>query len=199
VIVATNGYTGALTPWHRRRVVPIGSYVMATEEIAPGLVDRLFPTDRILSDTRKLVYYYRPVARPQTGAVRRPGVAVGNRSAQERTEAACRELVRLFPELARHPDQPFLGRNSGFQLRHARPLRRGPRACSTPWAIAALASAWRAISARAPAARRRAWMTDAQRLFSRIPMPDPAVLHRQRHGSWPRRWRFFRLRDRLEI
>ena len=31
VVIATNGYTGALTPWLRRRVIPIGSYVIATE------------------------------------------------------------------------------------------------------------------------------------------------------------------------
>ncbi len=59
VILATNGYSGPLSPWHQRRVIPIGSYVMATEEIPKETVDRLFPTDRILSDTRKLVYYYR--------------------------------------------------------------------------------------------------------------------------------------------
>ncbi|MEO1113013.1 MAG: FAD-binding oxidoreductase, partial [Pseudomonadota bacterium] len=59
VILATNGYSGPLSPWHQRRVIPIGSYVIATEEIPTDLVDRLFPTDRVLSDTRKLVYYYR--------------------------------------------------------------------------------------------------------------------------------------------
>ena len=59
VILATNGYSGPLSPHHQRRIIPIGSYVIATEEIAPDLVDRLFPTDRVLSDTRKLVYYYR--------------------------------------------------------------------------------------------------------------------------------------------
>ncbi|MCV0425335.1 MAG: FAD-binding oxidoreductase [Roseibium sp.] len=59
VILATNGYSGPLSPWHQRRIVPIGSYVIATEEIPEDTVDRLFPTDRILSDTRKLVYYYR--------------------------------------------------------------------------------------------------------------------------------------------
>lgn len=59
IILATNGYSGPLSPWHQRRIIPIGSYVIATEEIPKETVDRLFPTDRILSDTRKLVYYYR--------------------------------------------------------------------------------------------------------------------------------------------
>ena len=36
MIVATNGYTGEITPWLRRRVIPIGSYVIAT--CLPGFV-----------------------------------------------------------------------------------------------------------------------------------------------------------------
>src|SRR3546814_10236717 len=53
VIVATNGYTGAATPWMRRRVIPIGSYIIATEALPKEQMDRLMPTDRIVSDTRK--------------------------------------------------------------------------------------------------------------------------------------------------
>ncbi|WP_374385151.1 NAD(P)/FAD-dependent oxidoreductase [Dongia sp.] len=59
VIVATNGYTGPLTPWHRRRVIPIGSYIIATEELPLDVTARLMPTNRMISDTRKLVFYYR--------------------------------------------------------------------------------------------------------------------------------------------
>lgn len=60
VIVATNGYTSGLTPWLQRRVIPIGSYVIATEPLPKDLVKELFPTNRMASDTRKVVYYYRP-------------------------------------------------------------------------------------------------------------------------------------------
>ncbi|MEL6767147.1 MAG: FAD-binding oxidoreductase [Pseudomonadota bacterium] len=60
VVVATNGYTGALTPWLRRRVIPIGSYVIATEDLGAERVASLFPTGRKVSDTRKVVYYFGP-------------------------------------------------------------------------------------------------------------------------------------------
>ena len=33
VLLATNGYSGPLSPWHRRRVIPIGSYQIATEPL----------------------------------------------------------------------------------------------------------------------------------------------------------------------
>ena len=61
VIVATNGYTnaGPALPALRRRVIPIGSYMIATEPLAPGVMERLIPNDRVLSDTRRVVLYYR--------------------------------------------------------------------------------------------------------------------------------------------
>lgn len=99
VVIATNGYTGAVTPWHRRRVIPIGSYIIATEPIAPDVMDRLFPTNRIVSDTRQVVYYYR--VSPD-----RRRVLFGGRVSQGETDPRVSgpllraELVRLFPELA---------------------------------------------------------------------------------------------------
>ncbi|MDF1609265.1 FAD-binding oxidoreductase [Hoeflea sp. YIM 152468] len=98
VIVATNGYTGPLTPWQQRRVIPIGSYVIATEEIPGETMDRLFPTSRILSDTRKLVYYYRP-------SPDRKRILFGGRVSLQETDPRksgpklLAELVRLFPDL----------------------------------------------------------------------------------------------------
>jgi glycine/D-amino acid oxidase-like deaminating enzyme len=59
VIVATNGYTGRITPGLRRRVIPIGSYMIATEPVAPEIMNKIMPKQRALSDTRKVVYYYR--------------------------------------------------------------------------------------------------------------------------------------------
>lgn len=59
VVVATNGYTGPFSPWHRRRVIPITSQVVATEQLDPDLVRTLLPTRRVISDTRRVVVYYR--------------------------------------------------------------------------------------------------------------------------------------------
>ena len=41
VMLATNGYSGALSPWHQNRIVPIGSYIIATEALDPALVRRI--------------------------------------------------------------------------------------------------------------------------------------------------------------
>jgi len=99
VVVATNGYTGTITPWFRRRVIPIGSYIIATEMLPVDLMQRLMPRARVVSDTRKLVYYYRP-------SPDRRRILFGGRVAYKETDpkvSAPRlhaEMVRIFPELA---------------------------------------------------------------------------------------------------
>ena len=60
VVLATNGYTSGATPWWQRRIIPIGSYIIATEEIDPKVMARLCPNRRMINETRKVVYYYRP-------------------------------------------------------------------------------------------------------------------------------------------
>ncbi|MDE0346153.1 MAG: FAD-binding oxidoreductase, partial [Boseongicola sp.] len=98
VVIATNGYTSGLTPWLRRRVIPIGSYVIATEPVEQGLMDRLMPTNRIVSDSRRVVYYYRPS--PDRGRI-----VFGGRVSSTETNTSKsairlkRDLDRLFPEL----------------------------------------------------------------------------------------------------
>src|SRR5271165_840789 len=59
VVIATNGYTGKLTPALQRRVVPIASHIIATEELPPDLAASLIPKARTLSDTRRVLCYYR--------------------------------------------------------------------------------------------------------------------------------------------
>lgn len=99
VVIATNGYTGQLTPWLQRRVIPIGSYVIATEPLPEGVVDRLIPKNRIVSDTRKVVYYYR--ASPD-----RRRILFGGRVSHQETDPRVSgpllhaDMARLFPELA---------------------------------------------------------------------------------------------------
>jgi glycine/D-amino acid oxidase-like deaminating enzyme len=58
VLVATNGYTGPAFPALRRRVVPVGSYVVATEPLGARGAEVL-PRARVMSDTWHLLHYFR--------------------------------------------------------------------------------------------------------------------------------------------
>lgn len=99
VLVATNGYTDGATPWLRKRVIPIGSYMVATEPLAPDLAKRLVPNDRVLTDTRKLVFYYRLCPEGRR-------IVFGGRVAANETDVDVsaprlhREMTKIFPELA---------------------------------------------------------------------------------------------------
>ncbi len=59
VVIATNGYTGDITPELKRRVVPLASHIIATEELPPDLAASLIPKRRTLADTRRVLCYYR--------------------------------------------------------------------------------------------------------------------------------------------
>lgn len=60
IVVATNGYTGRNTQWHRRRVFPVRSHMIATEELGHEQVRALFPNMRMISDTQRMLNYFRP-------------------------------------------------------------------------------------------------------------------------------------------
>lgn len=100
VVIATNGYSGPLNTWLQRRLIPIGSYVICTQELPQNLMDELFPRDRIASDSCKVVYYYRPT--PD-----RKRIIFGGRVSARETDMATatprlyRDLCRIFPQLDR--------------------------------------------------------------------------------------------------
>ena len=99
VILATNGYTGNLLPWLQRRVIPIGSCIISTEELPKEQIDRLMPTQRNICDTRKVVYYYR--TSPDRKRIVFGGrVAAGEIAPEHGAPLLKRDLVGLFPELS---------------------------------------------------------------------------------------------------
>ena len=51
VIITTNGYTGPLTPKLRKRLVPISSQIIGTEELPEDMARELIPAGRNISET----------------------------------------------------------------------------------------------------------------------------------------------------
>jgi glycine/D-amino acid oxidase-like deaminating enzyme len=58
VFVATNGYTNGFVPSLRRRIMPISSYIIATEPLPEDLARELSPKDRAFFDTKNFLYYW---------------------------------------------------------------------------------------------------------------------------------------------
>jgi glycine/D-amino acid oxidase-like deaminating enzyme len=59
VVIATNGYTSDLTPQLKRRLIPVASHIIATEELPEDLAKALIPRGRTISDTPRVLTYYR--------------------------------------------------------------------------------------------------------------------------------------------
>ena len=98
VLLATNGYSGPLSPWHRRRVIPIGSYQIATVPLGSARVRSLIPGGRNIVDSRRVVVYFRPSADGER-------IIFGGRAAlAEQDPLACvprlrRMMERILPQL----------------------------------------------------------------------------------------------------
>lgn len=60
VLVCTNGYTDKALAYLQRRLVPVRSRMIATEELPPEVMARLMPKGVMLSEKRQMGFYYRP-------------------------------------------------------------------------------------------------------------------------------------------
>ena len=98
VIVATNAYADGLVPWLERRVVPIGSFIIATEVLDPDLARSVNPHERMLVDTKNLLFYWRlsPDGRVLFGGRR----SLAPSSIRQARDFLYRSMVDIHPQLA---------------------------------------------------------------------------------------------------
>jgi glycine/D-amino acid oxidase-like deaminating enzyme len=103
VIIATNGYTDGLLPELGRRIVPVGSGLIATGEIPEATFSRLMPNSRVYGNSNRVFYYFR--AAPAERRViwgGRVGRLAGNTSPKAFGHLA-RDMLHVFPDLADVP------------------------------------------------------------------------------------------------
>jgi len=62
VLFATNGYTYRSAPALRRRLIPIGSYIIVTAPLDETLTAKLLPKRRMAFDSRHFLHYFRLTA-----------------------------------------------------------------------------------------------------------------------------------------
>ncbi len=60
ILAATNGYTPILLAHLKRRIVPIPSYIIASEELGEKKLKELFPDSRMIVESREKHCYFRP-------------------------------------------------------------------------------------------------------------------------------------------
>lgn len=111
VVVATNGYTDGLVPALRRRIIPIGSYIVATEPLPDDLVSELSPNGRPFFDTKYFLYYWQV----RDGRLMFGGRATFRPTRFERIVRMVHEgMKEVYPQLADRPIDYAWGGKVGF-------------------------------------------------------------------------------------
>ena len=98
LVLCGNAYLGSLAPTLSRRILGVGTYIIATRPLEPALAQSLLPSDAAVADINWILDYFRLSAdrrilfggRVSYSAMQPPHLA----------ESMRRRMVRIFPELS---------------------------------------------------------------------------------------------------
>lgn len=104
LLVATNGYTDAAVPALRRRIVPVGSYIIASAPLGAERAAALLPRRRVLFDSKRFLFYFRLSAdhRLIFGG-RAQWTPATPRSTRTSAAILRKAMISVFPDLADVP------------------------------------------------------------------------------------------------
>ena len=100
VLLASGAYTTSASPGLRRKVIPIGSYIIATEVLPADLARELSPRNRMIYDSKHFLYYYRltPDRRMLFGG-RAAFFPESETTVRESAELLRQGMVQVYPQL----------------------------------------------------------------------------------------------------
>lgn len=190
VVVCTNAYADELVPELRRRVLPVGSFIIATDVLEPELARSVSPRGRMLVDSKNFLFYWRltPDGRLLFG---------GRRSLAPSTIPQARDflyasMLRVHPQLAGTHVERAWGGNVAITL------DRLPH-------VGRIDGAWYATGCNGSGVALNTWLGAriARHLLGEAPPPSfaelthrPIPLHRARAAYLPLVGLWFRWQDR---
>lgn len=99
LLASGTSQTGPLG-WIRRRIVPVGAFIIVTEPLPVATLDKLLPRRRMSVDTKNLVNYFRTTPDNRLLFGGRARFAVSDLASDEKSGAILRTaLHEVFPEL----------------------------------------------------------------------------------------------------
>jgi glycine/D-amino acid oxidase-like deaminating enzyme len=100
VLVGTSGYTGAATPALRKKIIPIGSFIITTEVLPDALTRELSPRNRQIYDSKNYLYYFRltPDRRMLFGG-RAAFFPETSQTVRKSAEILRRGMISVYPQL----------------------------------------------------------------------------------------------------
>jgi glycine/D-amino acid oxidase-like deaminating enzyme len=100
VFIATSGYTSGATPALQKKIIPIGSFIIATERLPETLARELSPCNRMIYDSKHYLFYYRltPDNRMLFGG-RAAFFPETSNTIRRSAEILRRGMIRVYPQL----------------------------------------------------------------------------------------------------
>jgi len=99
VLVGTSGYTGSVTRDLQRGIIPIGSFIIATEKLPDDRVRELIPNGRMIFDYKHYLNYFRLWDNRMIFGGRAAFFPETSHTIQRSAEILRREMIQVFPRL----------------------------------------------------------------------------------------------------
>ncbi len=196
VFVATNAYADGLVPALARRVLPMGSFIVATVPLDADLARACIPKGRMVYDAKNFLFYWR--LSPDDRMVFGGRTSLAATTVPEARDVLYRELVRVHPQLDGVPLEFAWGGNVAITFDRLPHCGRVPLPGGGDVAFATGCNGTGVALATWFGDRAAAWLSGeeppppfAQLRFPSIP------LHRWREHYLPIVGHWFRTKDRL--
>ena len=99
VLVGTSGYTGNATKKLKKKIIPIGSFIIATEQLSDRLVNELSPKNRMIFDYKHYLNYFRLWDNRMIFGGRAAFFPETAKTIRRSAEILRREMVEVYPQL----------------------------------------------------------------------------------------------------
>ena len=99
VLVATAGYTGNVTKKLQRKVIPIGSFIIATERLPDELAHELSPKNRMIFDFKHFLNYFRLWGNRMIFGGRAAFFPETKNTIARSADILRREMIQVYPQL----------------------------------------------------------------------------------------------------
>jgi glycine/D-amino acid oxidase-like deaminating enzyme len=99
ILVATSGYTGNVTRKLQKKIIPVGSFIIATEKLSEQQAKELIPKGRMIFDSMHYLNYFRLWNQRLIFGGRAAFFPETAKTIERSVEILRREMVQVYPQL----------------------------------------------------------------------------------------------------
>jgi glycine/D-amino acid oxidase-like deaminating enzyme len=99
VLVGTSGYTSSVTKKLQKKIIPIGSFIIATERLSDELAHELSPKNRMIFDYKHYLNYFRLWDNRLIFGGRAAFFPESQNTIRRSAEILRREMIQVYPQL----------------------------------------------------------------------------------------------------